>query len=117
MIYCYLALSFLLRVFNTEGWGNLLRISKVNKGFNFGQDPPSDELNKKIQDLHTTDDRKPGEESHGASYETQLALELNLLVSLYLVVGRCVEEDVNKLECRVRLVLLKEMTQVKIVSY
>ena len=91
-------MGFLLRVFNTEGWGNLLRISKVNKGFNFGQDPPSDELNKKIQDLYTTDDGEPSEESHGASYETQLALELDLLVSLYLVVGGRVKEDVDELE-------------------
>ena len=96
--YYYIALGFLLRVFNTEGWGNLLRISKVNKGFNFGQDPPSDELNQKIQDLYTTDDGEPSEESHGASYETQLALELDLSVSLYLVVGRRVEEDVDKLD-------------------
>ena len=96
--YYYFALGFLLRVFNTEGWGNLLRISKVNKGFNFGQDPPSDELNKKIQDLYTTDDGEPSEESHGASYETQLALELDLSVSLDLVVGCRVEENVDKLK-------------------
>ena len=44
----YLEFGFLLRVFNTVGWGNLLRISKVNKGFNFGQDPPSNKLGKKI---------------------------------------------------------------------
>ena len=55
---------------------------------------------KKIQDLYTAYDRKPSEESHGASYETQLALELDLRVSLNLVVGRCVEEDVDKLKGR-----------------
>ena len=59
----------------------------------------------KEDDLDATDDGKPTKESHGASYETQLTLELDLRVSLNLVEGRCVKEDVNKLQGRVRLVL------------
>ena len=84
---------------STLGGGAVCSIYvRSNKGFNFGQDPPSDELFKKIQDLYTTDDGEPSEESHGASYETQLALELDLSVSLDLVVGCRVEENVDKLK-------------------
>ena len=88
----------MLRVINTDICVSQLNLPKFIKGFNFGPDPPSEKLGKKIQDLYTAYDRKPSEESHGASYETQLTLELDLLVSLYLVVRRRVEENVDKLK-------------------
>ena len=49
-------------------------------------------------DLNPTDDGEPSEESHGASYETQLALKFDLSVSLDLVVGCRVEENMDKLK-------------------
>ena len=49
-------------------------------------------------DLNTTDDGEPSEESHSASNETQLGLRLDLLVSLDVVKGRRVEVDLNQLE-------------------
>ena len=41
----------------------------------------------KEDDLNSTDDGKPSEKSHGASNETQLGLNLDLFVSLDLVVA------------------------------
>ena len=67
---------------NTGNLGGFLPFTKANQDINFGQD----QLGKKIQNLYATDDGEPSKESHGASHETQLALELDLLVSLYLVV-------------------------------
>ena len=49
----------------------------------------------KKDDLNSTDDRKPTEESHGAPNETQLGLGLDLLVSLNVVKGRRVKVDLN----------------------
>ena len=52
----------------------------------------------KKDDLDSTDDRKPTEESHGASNETQLGLRLDLFVSLNVVKGRRVKVDLNQLQ-------------------
>ena len=52
----------------------------------------------KVKNLNTTNDRETGEKSHGASNQTELALKLDLHVSLYLVVGGRVKEDVDKLK-------------------
>ena len=58
----------------------------------------SDRPEHEEDDLDSTDDGEPSEESHSASYETQLALEFDLSVSLDLVVGCRVEENVDKLK-------------------
>ena len=52
----------------------------------------------KKDDLNSTDDRKPTEESHGAPNETQLGLRLDLLVSLDVVKGGRVKVDLHQLE-------------------
>ena len=52
----------------------------------------------KENDLNTTDDGEPREESHGASDETQLGLRLDLLVSLDVVEGRSVKVDVDQVQ-------------------
>ena len=51
----------------------------------------------KKDDLDSTDDRKPTEESHGAPNETQLGLRLDLLVSFDLVNGGRVKIDFYQL--------------------
>ena len=52
----------------------------------------------KEDDLNPTHDGKACEESHGASKETQLALHLDLLVSLDVVEGGRVKVDLHQLE-------------------
>ena len=52
----------------------------------------------KEDDLYATDDGEAGEESHGASNETQLGLRLDLLVSLDVVKGGRVKVDLHQLE-------------------
>ena len=54
----------------------------------------------KEDDLNSTDDGEASEESHGASNETQLGLELDLLVPLDLVEGGCVKVDLDNLQPR-----------------
>ena len=49
----------------------------------------------KKDDLDSTDDRKPTEESHCASNETQLGLRLDLFVSFDVVKCGCVKVDLN----------------------
>ena len=46
-------------------------------------------------DLNSADDRKPSEESHGASDEAQLGLRFDLLVSLNVVKGCRVKVDAD----------------------
>ena len=55
----------------------------------------SKEFHKKTENLETADDGKACEEPHRASNQTQLGLELDLLVSLSLVVGGRVKVDLN----------------------
>ena len=61
--------------------------------------PPSykteNDLDSKVDNLHSTDYGEASEESHGASNKTQLGLRLNLLVSLDVVKGRCAEVDLH----------------------
>ena len=57
-----------------------------------------DKFGQKADDLDPTDDGEPSEESHGASNETQLGLELDLLVSLDLVEGGRVKVDLDNLQ-------------------
>ena len=59
-------------------------------------------LEEKEDDLNPTDDGEASEESHGASNETQLGLRLDLLVSLDVVKGGRVKEDLHQLEGRGR---------------
>ena len=49
-------------------------------------------------DLDTTDDGESSEESHGASNQTYLGVELDLLVFLYLVKGCRVKIDLHQLQ-------------------
>ena len=53
---------------------------------------------KKEDNLNPTDDGEAGEESHGASNETQLGLRLDLLVPLDVVKSGRVKEDLNPLD-------------------
>ena len=46
-----------------------------------------DDLDCKVDNLHSTDQGEPGEESHGASNKTKLALKCDFLVPFNLVVG------------------------------
>ena len=59
-----------------------------------------EKLDNKADDFNPTDDGKASEKSHGATNEAQLGLELDLLVSLDLVEGGRVEEDLDKLQVR-----------------
>ena len=58
----------------------------------------ADQLEKKEDDLNTTYDRESSEESHGSTNETKLGLGLDLLVSLNVVEGRRVKEDLHQLK-------------------
>ena len=49
------------------------------------------EFDKIADDLNSTENREPSKEAHGSPNETQLSLELDLLVSLDLVKGGCVK--------------------------
>ena len=55
----------------------------------------------KEDDLDSTDDGESSEESHCASYKTQLTLKLDLRVSFYLVIGSGVKEDMDELNGRI----------------
>ena len=52
-------------------------------------------------DLNSTDDWESSKKSHGASNQTYLGVELDLLVFLYLVKGCRVKIDLDKLKSRV----------------
>ena len=52
----------------------------------------------KEDDLDAADDGESSEEPHGASDETQLGLRLDLLVSLDVVKGGCVEVDLHEMK-------------------
>ena len=51
-----------------------------------------------VDDFNSAKDGEASEKSHGASYETQLGLELDLLVPLDLVEGGCVKVDLDNLQ-------------------
>ena len=51
-----------------------------------------------VDNLHSTEDGESGEESHGAPDQTQLGVDGHLHVSLYLIIGRCVKEDLDHLQ-------------------
>ena len=61
-----------------------------------------DRPQEKEDDLNPADDGEPSEEPHGATDEAQLALCLDLLVSLDVIEGRCVKVDLNQLKGRMR---------------
>ena len=56
-----------------------------------------DQPEEKQDDLNAADDGEAAEEPHGASDETQLGLSLDLLVSLNVVKGGRVKEDLHQL--------------------
>ena len=47
--------------------------------------------------LDPTEDGEAGEEPHGATNDTKLGLQGHLHVPLYLVIGGCVEVDLDQL--------------------
>ena len=47
-------------------------------------------------ELDTADDGEPGEDPHRAPDEAQLGLNLDILVSLNIVKGRCVKVDLHQ---------------------
>ena len=65
--------------------------------------PPEDEEH----DLHPTDDGESSEEPHGASDQTQLGLNLDLLVSLDVVKGCRVKVDLHHVKFGLHLLSWK----------
>ena len=63
-----------------------------------GDPERGDQPEQKEDDLDSTDDGEASQESHGASNETQLGLQLDLLVSLDVVEGGRVKVDLDKLK-------------------
>ena len=59
-----------------------------------------EKLAQKVDYLHSAEYGEAGEESKGASYQTQLGVESQLLILFYLVIGCCVKVDMNKLQGR-----------------
>ena len=57
-----------------------------------------DDLDKKENELDAADDGEPTQESHGASDQTQLGVELDFFVSFYFVEGCRVEEDLDQVK-------------------
>ena len=57
-----------------------------------------EELGEVVEDLHGAEDGEAGEESHGATDQTQLGVDGHLHISLYLVIGPSVEVDLNYLQ-------------------
>ena len=51
-----------------------------------------------VDNLDPTEDGEAGEEPHGAADEAELGLQGHLHISLYLVVGRRVEVDLDQLQ-------------------
>ena len=56
------------------------------------------EFHAKVENLNPTEDGKASEESHGAADKAKLACQSDLSVSLYLIVGCCVKEDLDQLQ-------------------
>ena len=58
----------------------------------------SEDLEEEEDDLDTTDDGESCQKPHGASNQTQLGIEFDLLISLYVVESGRVEEDLDQLK-------------------
>ena len=52
----------------------------------------------KVKDLDPTDDGESCQKPHGATNQTQLDIEFDLLISLHVVESGRVEEDLDNLE-------------------
>ena len=76
----------------------LIFVPLCNERFNPSFHDSNKKLGAKVQNLNAADNRKSSEKSHGASNQTQLAFETDLLVSFDLVVGGRVKEDVDELK-------------------
>ena len=63
----------------------------------FLSDNSCKELDGKVDDLNTTEDRKASEEPHGAADEAELSLQGHLHIPPYLVIGGRVKIDLNQL--------------------
>ena len=57
-----------------------------------------EELHEVVDDLNPTEDGEAGEEPHGAADEADLSCKGHLDISLYLVIGGCVEVDLDQLQ-------------------
>ena len=62
-----------------------------------------DELGNEEKNLNSTEDGEACEKPHGSSDETELGFFLHLPVSVDLVKCGCVEEDLDQLKRRIRL--------------
>ena len=51
----------------------------------------------KVDDLHGGEEGEAGQEPHRAADETKLGFQCHFLIPVYLVVGRRLEVDLNKL--------------------
>ena len=56
-----------------------------------------EEFGEEVDNLHATEDGEAGEESHGAADQTQLGVDCNLNIPLYLIICRRVKVDVDHL--------------------
>ena len=74
---------------------NFFHSSLFCSALNFGCCPSEENLDCKVNDFNSADDGEAGEETHGASDETDLVVQLDLLVPLDLVEGGRVEEEMN----------------------
>ena len=72
----------------------------------------ADQFEEEKDELNTTDDREPGEKSHGSPNKTEGGGELDLLVPLDLVEGGRVQVDLDKLQCCGGLLLALRMNMI-----
>ena len=63
----------------------------------FGDPERFDQFDQKENELDAADDGESSQETHGASDETELSLELDLLVFFYPIEGCRVEVDLNQM--------------------
>ena len=73
---------------------SMVLVSNCNFDINHNENQPDQEED----DLNPTDDGEATEKPQGASDHTQLGVELHLLVSLDVVEGGRVKEDLNQLQ-------------------
>ena len=81
-------------------WTNNFKLKSYHPIFficllSLGKSQAPDKFEKEEDDLNSTHDGKPSEESHGASNQTKLGLKLDLLVPLDLVEGGRVKVDLD----------------------
>ena len=63
-----------------------------------------EKLDKVVDDFNPAEDGEAGEEPHGSANEAELATDCHLPISLNLVKGSSVKEDLNELHLSTRVV-------------